>query len=481
MKQFFLFIAISLICLATGQPVIAAGNDLPDIGSAANSMISTDQEYQIGRSVVKGLENAGRILDDAMLKDYIEEVGHKIVVNAHDGQHRFNFFVVKDTGINAFALPGGFIGVNAGLILETANESELAGVLAHEVAHVTHRHVVRRAQADQKSQILSTAALVAGLLIAATTGASGDMTQAIIMASQGFSAQQQINHTRANEYEADRVGIGFLAASGFNPRSMADFFGTMSRLSGQGGSWMPEYLRTHPMESSRIAEAGNRAAQYPFVERQDSDGYLLMRERLRVLSADSTEDALRYYRDYARDRPAPYPVHMRYGYALAMMGRNQLPDALGTFKQLLDERQDIIAFHLGYASALEASGQIAKALAVYENALRLFPRNVPVTVAFSKSLMVAGNPARAHEILLDLLNNIPPTAEQARLIAMAASAEGDMPNAHYYMSEYHVITGELPMAVDQLKMALAEPTLESVQRARFQARLTEITQYLSKR
>jgi len=252
----------------------------------------------------------------------------------------------------------------------------------------------------------------------------------------------------------------------------------MSRLAGLGGSWVPEYLRTHPMESSRIAEAANRAASYPAVQVNSSDGYMLMRERLRVLMAETPEEALRYYKDYTRDMPAPYEPHIRYGYALALLQRHQAVDSLGIFRELLNERPDVIAFHVGYAEALIAIDNIAEGLAAFEEAHRLFPRNVPVTVAYSEALMKEGNPARAHQLLLDLLNNIAPTAEQARLIALAASAEGDMANAHYYMSEFHIINGELPLAVDQLKLALAQPELQIVQRARFQARLEEIQQYL---
>ncbi len=161
--------------------------------------------------------------------------------------HRFTFFAVKDSGINAFALPGGFIGVNAGLVTATRNESELAGVLAHEIAHVTQRHIARSVQNAGRANLASAAAILAAILIGATTGLPSDAVMGTVTAAQGLAVQQQINFTRANETEADRVGIGILAAAGFDPAAMPDFFWTMQQRSGSVGRNIPELLRTHPV------------------------------------------------------------------------------------------------------------------------------------------------------------------------------------------------------------------------------------------
>ncbi len=460
--------------------VLASGEDLPDIGSSANAMISTSEEYRIGRQIVRGLRQAGRVMEDPLLDDYIEGLGHKLVVHAHDGEHRFTFFMVRDNAINAFALPGGFIGVNAGLMLATENESELAGVMSHEVAHVTQRHVVRRAQSTQRTSMVTTAALIAALLVGVTTGASPDAMQAMIMVTQGAALQQQINYTRANEYEADRVGIGYLAAAGYEPEAMADFFETMNSMSGMSSAHAPEFLRTHPMGVNRIAEAKDRAAHFPRrTYNAESEGFWLMRERLRVLTSENADEALEYYKEEMAKNSGPQPDYILYGYGLALKNRGLSADAEGVFSNLLDRRSDVIAYHLGLAEAQMAAGDLDGSLATFGEAYRLFPRNVPVTVAYSEGLLRAGRAAQAHRVLLDLLNTVPPTSEQARLIAMVASAEGDMANAHYYMSEYHLINGDLPMAVNQLQLALAQPDLEPVQKARYEARLQEISKYLT--
>ena len=155
MRNFLLSFCFTVLAVHSSI-VLGSTDDLPDIGSSADTMISTSEEYRIGRQIVRGLRQAGRVMEDALLDDYIEGLGHKLVVHAHDGEHRFTFFMVRDDAINAFAMPGGFIGVNAGLMLATRNESELAGVMAHEVAHVTQRHVVRRAQSTQRTSMVTT-------------------------------------------------------------------------------------------------------------------------------------------------------------------------------------------------------------------------------------------------------------------------------------------------------------------------------------
>ncbi len=207
------------------------GNDLPDIGSPASSTLSLDDEYRIGLQVVRQLRDEGQILEDPEATEYLQALGSRLVAQATgDSAQRFSFFFVRENTINAFALPGGFIGVNYGLMLATRNEAQLAGVLAHEIAHVTQRHIARRVRSQGRQSIATMAAILAAILVGAATGSSDAAMGGVAMA-QGAAMQQQINFTRANENEADRVGMSFLAAAGFDPYGMPDFFETMGRRS----------------------------------------------------------------------------------------------------------------------------------------------------------------------------------------------------------------------------------------------------------
>ena len=272
---------LTLLTLGSASALAQGANDLPDIGSGANSTLTINDEYQLGLMVVRGLRDQGLILEDPEVSDYIQNLGSKIAAQIQDSEQRFTFFVVREGNINAFALPGGFIGVNYGLITATANESQLASVIAHEIAHVTQRHIARAIQAQGRQGLASAAALLAAILIGMTTGAS-DAVQAGIAIAQGTAAQAQINFTRSNEYEADRIGISYLAAAGFDPQGMPDFFETLSRRSGLAGAQVPEFLRTHPVTANRVAETRERAGQIRTIVRQESAAYAFVRERVRV-------------------------------------------------------------------------------------------------------------------------------------------------------------------------------------------------------
>ena len=254
MSRFIVTLCASLLAFQAGAGNGNVAEDLPDIGTPVNTTLTPNDEYQIGAMIVRGLRDAGQILEDPELTEYLQTLGSRLVSHVQNANpQRFQFFLVKDSSINAFALPGGFIGVNAGLVLATHNESELAGVLAHEIAHVTQRHIARSIQAQSRSNLVSTAAMLAAILIGATTGAGGDVMQGAVAVAQGAAAQQRLNFTRANEYEADRVGISTLAAAGFDPRGMPAFFETMGRRAGLAGSRVPEMLQSHPVTSARIA------------------------------------------------------------------------------------------------------------------------------------------------------------------------------------------------------------------------------------
>jgi predicted Zn-dependent protease len=473
-----LLAAAAVACMsATAGAQSPGSGDLPDIGSSADATLTREEEYQIGRMVMRGLRDEGQILEDPEINDYIQNIGSRIAAQAQEGGQPFTFFVVKDGGINAFALPGGFIGVNHGLILATANEAQLASVLAHEIAHVTQRHIARSIRAQGRQSLASAAAILAAILIGATTGAA-DVAQAGIAIAQGTAAQQRINFTRANEYEADRVGIGFLSAAGFDPNSMADFFETLGRRAGMSTTTrVPEFLQTHPVSTNRIAEARGRAAQAPVVVRAEEPAYRLVRERIRVLTAPVDGDVRPYYA--ARRERGPLTPAERYGEALAQVAAGNPSAAASTLVEVSAANASSPMLQAALGQALAAAGEPDRALQTFEQGLAIAPRNVPLTVRYAELLMQLDRPKDAHAVLLDLFNNVTPTPEQIRQTAMAASAAGDTGDAYYYMSEYHIASGDLILAVKQLELALAVPNLSGVQRARFQARMDEIRKVLA--
>ncbi|MEE8542538.1 MAG: M48 family metalloprotease [Gammaproteobacteria bacterium] len=449
---------------------------MPDFGSLADSVITRSQEARLGRSVMAQLRNAGAVMDDPLLTEYIQGIGARLAGQASDGEQDFEFFIVDDSAINAFALPGGYIGVNSGLLLTSDSESELAGVLAHEVAHVTQRHIARSVYDSQRSGMISIATMLAAILLSAATDMSGDATAGLITAAQGVTAQRQINFTRSNEHEADRVGIETLSSAGFDPTAMSRFFEKLSRRYGSAREQLPAILLTHPVTSVRIAEARDRARQLPRVEAEDSRSYSLVKARLRALQAPTPEGAYSIF--YTRLENGSSEPADRYGLALALSRLGRDDEAVRMFAEFVDESPGIIPYRIGHGESLMRDGQIDAALDAFSEAVSLFPRNVPLTISFAETLIVAGEPEAAHEILLDLLNNVPPTPEQIRLIARAANAEGDVGNAHFYMAEYYVAIGSAPLAINQLRMALESPNVNSVDRARIEARLEQILEFM---
>ena len=478
----------SLLCgfvltawLALPAPLLAqeAQDQLPEMGAAAQSTLSLEDEYRIGRMVMRGLRESGSVVEDPEVTEYLQSLGLRLSSQAHDGNRNFNFFLVNDPAINAFALPGGFVGIHSGLLLETANESELAGVLAHEVAHVTQRHIARSIEAQSRLSLVSAAAMLAAILLGSVAGGSTDATMGAISAVQGLTAQAQISFTRENEYEADRVGIGILASAGFDPNAMPAFFETMGRRTQLGPNMIPELLRTHPVTSARIAESKGRAAQYPEVEAHDAMSYALIKERIRVLSTRPGSDPRQYYAALAGNEPDASLAQV-YGKALAQMLGGDAAGAIPTFERLRSSYPQVLQFHTALGQAQLAAGQVKASLETLERARDLAPRNVPVTLRYAEALLQASRPKRAHEVLLDLFNNVPPTQEQIRVTALAANAAGDVADAYSYMAEYHIMGGDLPLAINQLELALSVPNVTQVQRAKFQARLQELREALPK-
>ena len=473
-KRLLLVAMLSSIVFTAG-----AGADdirLPDMGSPADAILNNTDEARLGRAIMQDIRNSGQVVEDPLVTEYLNDVGSRIAAQTNEGQHSFSFFAVQDERINAFALPGGYIGIHTGLLEATRNEDELAGVLAHEVAHVTQRHIARAIHANSRQSILTTAMML-GAIIVAAAGGSGDAVQGAMAVAQGTAMQQQINFTRSNEYEADRVGIAALADAGFDPYGMASFFDILSRQQTTSPEMRaPEFMRTHPVTTARVAEARNRARDYAPVRSQDSVSYGIARTRVIVAGFDTPEQAVVHFEscDYENQNDIE-----RYGRAVAYQRAGKHYEALPVFEKLLEKDKSVIAYHIGLGQTLVALDQWSTAIDVFEQALALFPRNVPLVIEYGERLLELRQPAKAHALLLDLLNNVPPTPAQVRLIARAASMAGEEAEAYYYLSEYRLMIGDLAGGIGYLQQALQLPDLQDIQRARFQARINFIREFMS--
>src|ERR1700733_899159 len=271
LKSITAFLAAAAVCASVsaaysqgvGQSFKGSGQDLPELGSPANAAVSLEDEYHVGLSYVAEIRRTGIILTDPEIAQYAQEIGHSLSSRAEEGQHQFYYFVIRDADVNAFAIPGGFVAIHSGLIVATRNENELAGVLAHETAHVTQRHIVRQLMDQSHEGLLASAAMLAAVLLGATAGrGSPDAIEGAILAGQSAAIQHQINYTRDNEFEADRIGISTMVSAGYDPLGMASFFDYMS-LVGPNPERINavQFLIDHPIFSDRVAEAKNRAAQ----------------------------------------------------------------------------------------------------------------------------------------------------------------------------------------------------------------------------
>ena len=452
----------------------AADQDLPELGSPANAAVSLEEEYQAGLGWFRQLGQTGTVLEDPEVSDYIQEIGHSLSSRAEEGQHQFYYFVVRDPVINAFAMPGGFIAIDSGLILATRNENELAGVMAHETAHVTQRHLVRQLIDQSHASLVSTAAMLAAILLGATAGRGNPgAMEGGILAAESAGIQHQINYTRASEFEADRIGIGTMAAAGYDPLGMATFFDYMSHAGPEPTRVNAiQFLIDHPIFSDRVAEARGRAEQIGRIHHTDSLGYSLMRERLRSL-VGNPQAARDYYVNITKNGGG-LSIEERYGKDVADIAMRNPAAAIPDLQALVRDNPKVTQFYGALGQAYMLNNQPKESQAVLDKALDLFPRNVPITIRLSETLMRSGENKRAQLLMDDLFNVVEPTPDQTKLIAKAASAAGDLADSYYYMSFYWVMNGDLKMSAAQLQMALALPGLDPIQRARFSARLDEI-------
>ena len=455
----------------------AINSELPDLSSPASGLLDKQGQYELGYSVMMQMRQQNALFNDPETSEYIQQIGQRLASQSADGGGYFHYTVLKSDELNSFAVTGGWVFVFTSMIAFCHTESELAAVMAHETAHIVQNHVLRAIQDQQQASMMSLAAMLGAILLGALGGGGGDAIEGGILASQGLAAQHQINFTRSEEEEADRVGMGYLAAAGFDPQAMGDIWVLMMQQQSLQNSWVPAMLQDHPVDSVRIADARERAGQYPPTPDKSSSDFYLIRERVRVLTAPGDEDIQKAYAQKVAN--GDHSLATMYGDALALMQDNQASKAVPILKKLIAEHGDLHLLYSALGQAQAKAGDMKQALATFRLAMELFPRNVPVTIRYAQTLMADGKNAQAHDVLLDLFNNVEPTPDQIELTARAAGAAGDLGDAYYYMGEYQIADGNLPLAAQQYQLALRTPHLTNVQRKRISARLREVREYLA--
>lgn len=450
---------------------------LPNMGDSSGTLISPEQEHEIGEGVMRELRRSLKLVSDPEINEYIQSIGYRIVSNSDNQFQDFTFFIINDPTINAFAAPGGFVGINSGLIVSSESESEMAAVIAHEVAHVTQRHLARSYEAQSQLQTPSLIGLIAAVLLSTQ---NAELGRAALVASSAVGAQIALNFTRSNEQEADDIGMQTLARAGFDPYAMPAFFEKLQNSSRYYGQ-PPEFLSTHPVTVTRIAESRARAERYPYKQIPDSLEFNLTREKLIVLAATDTKQLIQDYQKNIRSGNFRTETSARYGYALALVKDGQYALARKQIDQLEKQFPNELAFKILNAQNEVAAGKLSNGLDDYKTILKLYPDNHPATVYYAQALLKNGRAKEARILLHEHLRNRAPDADMYRLQAVVEGEAGFRLEAHQSMSEYYYLTGDLPSAIQQLNIALGLKSSDFYELSKIEARKTALQNELAQR
>jgi predicted Zn-dependent protease len=426
--------------------------ELPDIGDPTGTLMTPQQEMELGAAFYRNLHSQMEINSDPEISDYIQSLGSKLTTNSDTPSQPFTFFVVNQPVINAFAGPGGFIGVNSGLILLSEEESELASVLAHEISHVTQRHLFQTFQAASRMAIPSALAMLGAALIGAA-GGGGNAAMAAMMAARGMSQQYQINFTRDNEVEADRVGMQIMSKSEFNPRSMPAFFERMQQSTRFAGNRIPEFLLTHPVTVARISDTRDRSEHFAYKQYPDSMAYQIIRAKLRVTTAPSPRNALDYFNSMHNRGTGQQQDVIAYGMALAQSKLGQTEKAKTTFQRLVQTYPHQSQFMNALAGTEMDAKNFSKAAQLYELALQRFPDNQAMTLNYVRALLNIQQAAEARQLLHGFLKHHPATPDVYELMAETYSKLGMEGESHRYYAEGYYLLGQTKSALLQLQLA----------------------------
>lgn len=464
------FLPVLALILSLGAP-LALADGLPDLGDASRSELSPLMERRIGESIMKDirLHDPG-YLDDAEVEDYLNQLGQRLVAQASDGAASFHFFAMRDPTINAFAMFGGFVGVNTGLLLAAQTESEVAGVLAHEISHVTQQHLARQFANEKQLSVASIVSLALSILAARS---NTQVASAAIAATQAASIQAQLSFSRDFEREADRAGFEVLNKAQFDVQGMSSFFERLQKAGRVYENNAPVYLRTHPLSTERIADMANRAAGVPYRQVPDSLDFQLVRAKLKA-NQGNPADAVREFSSLVRDRKHASEAAARYGYAVALQRDRQWAAAERELTALGRQRESSPLIERLAAELRAQQGDLAGARAAYAAALRRFPTASGLRYGYAEAHLALGDGLAARSFLEDQVQLYAQDAKLQTLLAKTYSALGRHGAQHRAQAAAYAIQGQLTLAIEQLQLAQKQTDNDFYEQSVIDARLREL-------
>ncbi|WP_428036143.1 M48 family metalloprotease [Amphritea sp.] len=451
--------------LALSPVTLTQADELPVIANSS-ATISLEQEFQLGRTWARLLRGQVPEYGDPLIVNYIDSLLWQIAANSQLQDHRLQLIVLDNPVLNAFAVPGGVVGINAGLLLGAKDEEELASVIAHELAHLSQRHYAQQLEESRRNTPLMLAGILASILVASADAQAG---MAGITSSMAAGQQAGINFTRRNEQEADRIGMLNLVNSGFDPYAMPRMFSRIQRSSRFLGQKPPEFLLTHPVTESRIADAENRASQLPkpAFKPQRYD-FQLIKKRVEVHYASDIKALIKAYQESATSNPLS-----RYGLALALMQNREYTQAKSALDGLPDDLKQHLYIRLSYAELQMAAGEPKDALQRLELLSQIYPDSYPVLQLYAKALRANNQFKKSARILTSLSQQYPANSYIWYELAEAQGLAGNTLGVHEARIEYFLLIGATNKALRQIDFAMREKDLTSSDIARLEERKRE--------
>ena len=486
------FLVLLLIVSLVGSRSIAAfANELPDIGSSADTIMSPEDEKKLGKEFMRQVRSSFKLIDDIASIEYIQNLGTKLASQIDTRDQTFTFFIVNDPTINAFAGPGGYIGVHTGLISAAQTEGELASVLAHEIAHVVQRHLIRSLESSNTSQKLSLAtfgAMLAAIILGGHV--DGQVSEAVIASTVAGSAQHQLSFSRAHEQEADRVGIEMLYRAGYDPENMANFFEILQQHTRLAQNDIPEFLLTHPVTASRIADARNRAAALPPIPKnsQSDHGYSVFptafeiaKTRIEVLTSTQQQqnEAISILEKIISKKQKLTPLR-QYEIALRYQKIDEYDKARHWFNALLKSEPQRISYIVAAAENEIADQKYQTAIRLMREKLLIYPNNYELTTLYAQAALLNHEATDAQAALQNLIraNHFRPATY--KLLATASQQAGRNSEAYEALGEYYYELGDINIAIKHFEAALENSDNDKIRNLRLKAKIAQLKKELLK-